>query len=262
MVNSSSRVALVTGAAQGIGQAIAIGLARTGYHVVINDLTLSSLDDTRTAIEAEGQEALSCVADVSDREAVENMYARALTRFGAIDLVVSNVATNCRETVSEADWKQFRRVLEVNQMGLFHICQCAARQMQKQCQEGREPGNIVIISSVHARVPFAGNAAYGMSKAAAIHFTRVLAKELFHHRIRVNAVNPGWTDTPGERRYFTEEQLRTGGEALPLKRLASPDEIARAVLFLAGPEASYITGSVLDVDGGVHIAPEHVAPQG
>lgn len=256
MGSLENKVALITGAGQGIGRAIAEAFAREGADIVANDLPRVSvgesdgLDETVAAVEALGQRALAARAEVSDHAAVQAMFDAAAARFGHVDILVSNAAYNCRQPVLDADPQEFRRVIAVNQLGLFNVCQAAARQMVRQSQNGRPGANIVIISSVHARVALPNNAAYAMSKAAANQFCLVLANELCQHRIRVNAINPGWTDTPGERKYFTDEQLEEGGSKLPWGRLGRPDEIADAAVFLGGEAASYITGAILDVDGG------------
>lgn len=250
------KVALVTGAGQGIGRAIAEAFAREGADIVANDLAREQdcdsdgLDETIAAIEACGRKALACRADVADRTAVLAMFDRATGTFGHIDILVSNAACNHREPVIAADWEAFRRVIEVNLFGLFHVCQTAARQMVRQVQAGRTGANIAIISSVHSRVALPNNAAYAMTKSAANQFCAVLATELSSHRIRVNSINPGWTDTPGERRYFTESELAEGARKLAWGRLARPQEIASAAVFLCSDAASYVTGAHLDVDGG------------
>ena len=261
---SNNKVALITGAAQGIGQAIAIEFACAGMHVVINDIQGAESDgivETLEKVKKLGREAMFFQADVSDREAVQAMFGRAVERFGHIDAVISNAMWSKRETVVEADWEDFRRVIEVNQFGLFHVCQAAARQMVRQFETGRAGGSITVIGSVHAHLVFANNAAYAMSKAAAEHFARVLAKEMLPYQIRVNTVHPGWTDTPGERCYLDEAALQEAAKALPFKRLATPEEIAKTVAFLASDAAGYITGASVGVDGGVRIAPESVCEQ-
>ncbi len=254
----TGRVALVTGAGQGIGQAIARAFARAGADVVVNDLSEDALSETMAAVNAFGQEAMACVADVSDREAVRAMITSAVDRFGRLDVVVSNAGWNERQLVVEADWETVKRVIEVHQFGLFHVCQAAVQQMVTQDREG---ASIIIIGSVHADIAFSHNAAYAMSKAAAAQFGKVLAKEMAEHRIRVNVIQPGWTDTPGERRYSEEAALQAAGKNLPLGRLADASEIAAAALFLASDQASYMTGSVVDVDGGFKISVESLATQ-
>ena len=253
-----NRVALVTGAGQGIGKAIAVALAQAGADVVVNDLSLEVLEDTVEAVRAFGCKALALVADVSDRDAVRRMIGITVEHFGHVDVVVSNAGWNERQLVVDADWETVQRVIAVHQFGMFHLCQAAAQQMLQQDFSGT---NIVIIGSVHADVPFAHNAAYAMSKAAAVQFGKVLAKELAPHGVRVNVIQPGWTDTPGERRFLNEASLQEGGKQLPLGRLADAAEVAAAVVFVASEQASYITGSVIDVDGGFKIAVDRLVPQ-
>lgn len=261
----TTKTALITGAAQGIGRAVALELAEQRWDIVINDLQPATSEAARevlASVRARDRQALYVQADVSDREAVQQMFASAVERFGSIDTVVSNAAWMQREKVVDAEWEGFRRTLEVNQFGLFHVCQAAARQMVAQVEAGRRSNSsIVVIGSVHAKVVFENNAAYAMSKAAANQFARVLAKELVPYQIRVNTINPGWTDTPGERRFLNEAALQKAAAALPLGRLAKAEEIAQSVAFLASDAASYITGSELGVDGGVVIAPESVCEQ-
>lgn len=256
---SSPSVALVTGAGQGIGRAIALAFARDGIDVVVNDREVAGAQ-VAAEIEAVGRRALFVQADVTDRTAMQEMFAQAVAHWGHVDHVVSNAAWMQRERVADASWEGFRRTIEVNQFGLFHVCQAAALTLINGQKAGRPPGSITVIGSVHAKFVFANNAAYAMSKAAANHFARVLAKELAPYHIRVNTVNPGWTDTPGERRFMEEDALQAAAAHLPLGRLADPEEIAEAVLYLA-TRARYVTGSEWGVDGGIVIAPETVCEQ-
>jgi glucose 1-dehydrogenase len=150
----------------------------------------------------------------------------------------------------DAAWENIQRVSQVSQFGVFHTCQLAARQMVAQAEAGQDGGKIVIISSILEEMPAAGSAAYNMAKAAINHLGRTMAIELARYRINVNMVNPGWIDTPGERRFSSEEQLRLGGKRIPWGRLGSPEDIGKAVVFLASDDADYITGATLRVDGG------------
>lgn len=206
------------------------------------------------SIKAMGREAVFWNADVSDREAVAAMIAGVKERFGRIDLVVSNAAMSIREPIIEAKWEHVLRTLEVTQFGVFHVCQMAAQQMIEQESNESNRGKIVIISSVQSEVAAAGAAAYNMAKAAINHFAQTLAVELVEHRINVNVINPGWIDTPGERAFYTEEELQKNGRRLPWGRLGTPEDIGKAVAFLASDDADYITGVILRVDGGYVVA--------
>jgi glucose 1-dehydrogenase len=250
-----AKIALVTGSAQGIGRGIALCLAREGADVVINDrANAEAAEGAVNAIKAMGREALFWQADVSDRAAVSAMFAGVVERFGRVDVVVSNAAASVREPVIEAKWENVLGTLETTQFGVFHVCQMAARQMVKQEPNAGCRGKIVIISSVQSEVAAEGAAAYNMAKAAINHFAETLAVEVVDHRINVNIINPGWIDTPGEREFYSEEELQENGKLLPWGRLGTPEDIGKAVAFLASDDADYITGSILRVDGGYVVA--------
>ena len=253
------KTALITGAARGIGRGIALCLAEEGANIVVNDWTdagsgAESAASVIDEIKAMGREAVFQQADVSDREAVAAMFAETVARFGRLDVVVSNAAYSIREPVIEAQWPHVLSTLEVTQFGVFHICQMAAQQMVKQELKAGSRGKIVVISSVQSEVPSEGCASYNMAKAAINHLAQTLAVEMTAHRVNVNVINPGWTDTPGERAFYTEEELRENGKLLPWGRIGTPRDIGNAVAFLASDDAEYITGSILRVDGGYVVA--------
>lgn len=245
------RVALITGASRGIGRGIARSLAAEGADIVVHYRTHpEEAQEVADAVEALGQRALLWHADVADRSAVEGMVNGAADHFGRIDVAVANAAATVRQLVVEADWENVQRTIEVSQFGVFHTCQFAARQMIRQEQHGRSAGKIVIISSIHAELPVPTSAAYNMAKAAINHLGATLAAELTPHHINVNVINPGWIDTPGERRLATEEEIQAGAKRMPWKRLGTPEDIGKSVAFLASDDADYITGATLRVDGG------------
>ncbi|HEX3869444.1 MAG TPA: SDR family oxidoreductase [Pirellulales bacterium] len=243
----TNKIALVTGAGRGIGRAIAITLAEAGARVVVNDLREADCHDAATEIERAGGEALPIAADVADRAAVEAMVEQSIARWQRLDIAVTNAAYSDRQPFYEADMESFARTIDVTMWGAFYVMRAATRQMIAQGQGGA----IVIVSSPHAVVPIPRSMAYNMAKAAIDQMARTAAIELIEHRIRVNVVHPGWTDTPGERKFTGEEQIRAIGPKLPWGRLAKPEEIARAVLFLCDPASDYITGSTLKIDGGL-----------
>ena len=251
MSRFAGKVALVTGASRGIGRGIALCLAEEGADLVVNYRShREEADEVAAVITGMGRRALIWQADVADRAAMEKMFAAAVAHFGHIDVVVANAAYSVREPVLVASWEGVQRTWEVSQAGVFHTCQFAAQQMVRQVEAGRPGGKIVIISSLHEEVAFPGCAAYNMAKAAINHLGRTLAIELAPYRINVNIINPGWIDTPGERRFNTEERLQEGGRRIPWGRLGTPQDIGKAVAFLASDDADYITGSVLRIDGG------------
>ncbi len=247
----TGKVALVTGGARGIGKGIALSLAKAGANIMINDLPGSmEADETIAEIEGLGRQARFWPADISDRAAVAAMIAGAVAHFGTIDIVAANAALSIREPILEAKWENVQRIIEVAQFGVFHTCQLAAQQMVRQPLNGPSRGKIIITCSVHEEFAFAQSAAYNMAKAAIAHLGRTMAGELAKERINVNIINPGWIDTPGERRYFSEEEITTGGRNIPWGRIGQPEDIGKAAAFLASDDAEYITGAVLRVDGG------------
>jgi glucose 1-dehydrogenase len=241
------QVALVTGASSGIGRATALALAQHGADVALNYLTLpESAQEGAGQIQALGRRALLCPVDVSDQQAVERMVDRVVAELGRLDILVTSAVYSDREFFWQADMTGFRRTIDVSMWGAFHALRAAANQMIRQGQGG----NVVVIGSPHAHIALPSCMAYNMAKAAVDQMARTAAIELVRHRVRVNIVHPGWTDTPGERKYFTEETLKQASAALPLGRLCQPEEIARGVLFLVDPNSSYITGTTLSIDGG------------
>lgn len=242
------KIALVTGASRGIGRGIALSLAAEGADVMINYRTHpDEAAEVAHTVDELGRRSLLWQADVADREAVQAMIAGSVAYFGRLDIAVANAATSIREPVIDASWENVQQVIQVSQFGVFHTCQLAARQMVQQGKGGK----IIIISSVLEEIPAPGSAAYNMSKAAINNLGRTMAAELARHRINVNMINPGWIDTPGERRFATEEQLREGGKRIPWGRLGTAEDVGRAVAFLASDDADYVTGATLRVDGGM-----------
>ena len=245
------KVALITGAARGIGRGIALQLAREGADIVINDLANMALaEETANEIRALGRQALTWQADVADRAAVSAMMDGVNERFGRLDIAVANAATSVREPTVEADWDNVRRTFEVVQFGTYNLCQMAAQQMIQQPLVGTSRGKIVIIASIMGEMSIPNSAPYAMAKAANMSFAQTLAAELTGARINVNVINPGWIDTPGERSFVTDEEIAALGPHMPWGRLGQPEDIAKAAAFLASDDADYITGSTLRVDGG------------
>ncbi len=237
--------ALVTGAGRGIGAGIAISLAKAGADVAVNDLSDPS-ETVKTCLEA-GVRSIPAVGDVGDRATVEKLIDLTCQAFGGIDILVSNAAFSDRQLFYQADLAGFEKTIQVCMWGPFYLSRYAS---QKMIEQGGG-GNIVVIGSPHAYTAYPGAMAYNMAKAALDQMARTAAVELAEHRIRVNIVHPGWTDTPGERKFFFEEELQERGQALPLGRLAKPEDIANGVTFLCNPANSYITGATLSIDGGI-----------
>lgn len=249
-MNLAGRNALVTGASRGIGRAVAIALAKAGANVGINYRSHpEEAQEVQREIEKLGRRALLLPADVADQAAVEGMVEQTAATFGSLDHFVSNAAYSDRQLMIDADMAGFRRTIDVSMWGAFYGLRAAARQMVKQ---GRG-GSVAIVSSPHAVLAIPTSMAYNMAKAAIDHMARTAAIELVQHRIRVNIVHPGWIDTPGERKFFTEEQLQKGAQNLPWGRLGTPEEIARGILFILSDDCDYMTGSTFSMEGGVSL---------
>jgi glucose 1-dehydrogenase len=243
----SGKVALVTGASSGIGRATAVALAQEGADVALNYLTLpEGAEQAAIDIRALGRRALLLPVDLAEQAAVEAMVGRVVAELGRLDIFVSSAVYSDRDLFWKADMAGFRRTIDVSMWGSFYALRASANAMIRQGQGG----SAVIVSSPHARVALPSCMAYNMAKAAQDQMARTAAVELLKYRIRVNIIYPGWTDTPGERKYFSEEVLHRAGAALPWGRLARPEEIARGVVFLVDPASDYINGTTLSVDGG------------
>jgi glucose 1-dehydrogenase len=243
----TGKVALVTGAAKGIGRSVALELAEHGASLVLNDWqSLDELNQLAALIESMGSQALAVKADVSEAEDVEAMVASAIDRFGTIDILVNNAAYSIRKPVLQMTLEEASRSLAVSLWGPYLCCHYVIRRMV----ERNRGGSIVMVGSIHGERPYPNAAPYNMSKAGVAHLASSLALELAPHGIRVNTIAPGWINTPGERIHNTEEEIEQRGKTLPLRRLGSPEEVAKAVAFLCSEDASYITGATLRVDGG------------
>ncbi len=244
------KVAIVTGASLGIGRATALALAKAGAKVVVNYRShTAQAEEVVGVIEERGGEAIAFQADVADFDAIEKMVAETVAKFGRLDIAVSNAAFSDREVFYEADLAGFKRTVDVTMWGAFHLLRSASVQMIKQ----GEGGAIVLVSSPHAFIPAPRAMAYNMSKAAIEHMAKTAAIEIAEFKIRVNVIQPGWTDTPGELKFATRETLDVAGAKIPLGRLGTAEEMAEAILFLADPQHSYMTGATLLVDGGISL---------
>ena len=243
----AGKVALVTGASSGIGRAAAVMLAEAGCDVALNYFTLPDAADAAAGkILALGRKAIQFQLDVSDQPAVENMVARTVAELGRIDILVCSAVYSDREPFHTADMKGFRRTLEVSMMGPYFALRAVANHM---IQRGGG-GSVVVVSSPHAHVAIPNCMAYNMAKAANDIMAKTAAVELLKHKVRVNLLYPGWTDTGGERKFFSDEVLAQVAPGLPWGRMCQPEEIARGILFLVDPGSDYINGTILSIDGG------------
>jgi NAD(P)-dependent dehydrogenase (short-subunit alcohol dehydrogenase family) len=238
-VSHSNRVVLVTGAGHGIGRAIAEAFASNGDRVIVADRS-----EDRAREVAEAIAALPVAVDVSNAAAVEQAVQDVVDRYGQIDVLVNNAGIYPNTPVLEMAEAEWDAVFDTNVKGVFLVSRAVARRMAARGAGGR----IVNISSGSAKSGRVGAAHYCASKAAVEMFTKVLAMELAPQGIVVNAVAPGLIEVPGWS--LSEEYIDALVAATPLGRIGQPEDIARAVLYLASPDATFITGSVLSVDGG------------
>jgi len=241
------KVALVTGSSRGIGEGIAVEMARAGASVTVNyNSHADEAEAVAERIRGLGQEALVCQADVSRRDQVDRMVEATLSEFGRVDICVSNAALTIRGPFLELANEDVERTVGVSLMGVFNSTQACAREMAKQ----GDGGAILIISSVLATIPKPTSAPYNACKAGINQMGYTMAEELLSHKIRVNVLEPGWIDTPGERKFLSEEQIAELGAQLPWGRIGTIEEVGKAATFLCSPDADYITAACLRVDGG------------
>ncbi len=240
------KTAVITGASRGIGRAIAETLAQRGADVVCGDKLEEQAKETAAAIAAAtGRRVSGCRVDVADSQSVKEFVECVLAQFGRIDILVNNAGVtrdNLLMRIDESDWDL---VLDVNLKGAFNCCKAVVRQMMKQ-----RYGRIVSITSVVGLAGNAGQANYSASKAGLIGLTKSLAKELGSRNITVNAVAPGFVTTVLTD-VLPQELKDAAVKSTPLGRVGTPQDIANAVAFFASDEASFITGQVLSVDGGM-----------
>ncbi len=247
LIDLTGRTAIVTGGAMGIGQGIACRLHEAGANLVIADLDLGAAQDTAASIaEQRAGSVLAVGTDVSEADSVQDLIDATVAGFGGVDILVNNAGIYPMVPLSELDAATFRRVLDVNLTGLFLCTKAASRRMIEQGRGGR----IVNVTSIDALHPsMVGLAHYDASKHGAWGFTKNVALELAEHGIWVNAVAPGGIATPGTGD-MDDTNMQAFEAMIPMHRMGEPDDIGRAVLFLASDLASYMTGSQIVVDGG------------
>lgn len=242
----TDRVAVVTGAGRGIGAATALALAQAGADVVISSRTAAELDAVSEGVEAAGRRAHAVVADLSDLDAVTALAAEAQDAFGRLDVVVNNVGGTMPCTFLETTPQQMADAFSFNVLTAHALTRAAVPLML-----AGDGGAVVSISSSLGRFAGRGYLAYGTAKAALSHYTRLAAMDLAP-RVRVNAIAVGSTATSALDIVTSTEALRTEMEdSTPLHRIGDPEEIAATVLYLASPASGYVTGKVVEVDGGI-----------
>jgi NAD(P)-dependent dehydrogenase (short-subunit alcohol dehydrogenase family) len=237
---------VITGAGQGIGRAFANRFARAGAHVTIAEVNAETGARTRSEIEAAGHSAAAEVVDVTDADAVHRLIEVTVERFGRVDVLINNAAVEAYEPLLEIRLESWRRHLEVDLTSYFLCGQAVARQMIRQGDGGR----IINLASINSFGAERGLAHYASAKGGVAQLTRAMALELAEHRILVNAIAPGPISTEKTAAMFAQPEFAESLSRIPLGRPGTADEVAGVALFLASDAASFMTGSIVLVDGG------------
>jgi NAD(P)-dependent dehydrogenase (short-subunit alcohol dehydrogenase family) len=251
--SADKKTAFVTGASYGVGAATALALARAGFDIAVSATRPENLAETVAQVEATGVQIIPVVLDLGSQFSVERAMADVTSAFGQIDLLVNNAGSNLRKLAVDVTWAEWDAVMASNLRGAFFLSQHFGRQLIA----GRRPGVIVNIASTHGLFGAAERSTYGIAKGALIQMTRMLAIEWAEHDIRVNAIAPGRLETRSPSRAARTDDpayMRAMLARIPLHRLATVDEVAAAVCYLASPQAGSITGQTLVLDGGITVA--------
>jgi glucose 1-dehydrogenase len=245
------KIALITGASQGIGHGIAVGMAKEGANPIINYRSEADLEGAlavKKEVEALGRKCLTIQADISKTSEISALVDRSIKEMGGLDILVNNAGIEKRAPAWEVSEADYDVVLAVNLKGVFFVTQGCLKYWIAQ----KRPGKVINISSVHEELPFPHFSAYCMSKGGVKMMTRNLAIEVAPFGITVNSVAPGAIETPINRQLLNDKQKLAGLlDNIPLKRLGEPDDVSNAVVFLASPQSDYITGTTIFVDGGL-----------
>lgn len=239
---------MVTGASQGIGAAIALGLAREGYDVAVSSTRPEKLSGVLAEVKSAGARAVAVGLDVRSQASIEKAMAAAVDALGPLDVLVNNAGVPLRKLALDVTGEEWDQVVGTNLTGTFFMSQ----QMGRHLVETGRPGVIISIASTHGLIGLAERSLYGIAKAGVMHMTRMLAIEWADRGIRVNAVAPGRVETASRAKSSADPAYREWATArIPLARFGTVEEIAAAVCYLASPEAAYFTGQTLVLDGGL-----------
>jgi NAD(P)-dependent dehydrogenase (short-subunit alcohol dehydrogenase family) len=245
---TGKRTAFVTGASYGIGAATALALARDGFDVAVAATRVENLSDVVAKLTSMGTRVVPVALNLGSHSSIEQAMATVIDAFGKVDVLVNNAGISNRKAAVDITPEEWEAVMQTNVTGTFFMCQ----QMGRHLVGGGRPGSIVNMASTHGVVGLAGRLIYGTSKAAIIHMTKMLAIEWAQHGIRVNAIAPGTVETPSRAVFLADPKTReTMLNRVPLHRFGTAEEVAAAVRYLVSPEAAYITGHTLMMDGGL-----------
>ena len=242
------RVAIVTavGSKNGMGRGIARVLAQEGADLALNSSTPGNVGEAVAEIQALGTRAVGVPGDAASSQVCRQLVERAVAELGRVDILVCNAGINAFTAFEQTSEEAARRVVEVNFFGTFNLCQAALPALKER------GGSIVVITSVHAESAYPNSSIYNFTKAGLNHFAATLGIELARYRIRVNAIEPGWVQTPGSTGKMSDEELAgVARKLIPWGRVGQAEDIGRAVAFLVSDDADYVTSAVLRVDGGL-----------
>ena len=241
-----NKTVFVTGGSRGIGKEVALKFAENGYNVVINYVSSKTdVEALRSEFEDKGVKTLIMQADVTDKTAIEELVKKAIEEFGAIDVLVNNAGITRDNLLMRMSEEEFDKVIEVNLKGTYIVTKAVTKYMMK-----KRKGSIINLSSVVGVAGNAGQCNYAASKAGIIGFTKSVAKELASRNIRANAVAPGFIETDMTA-VLSDEVKENIHNQIPLKRMGTANEVANLIYFLGSDESAYITGQVINVDGGM-----------
>ena len=241
-----NKTVFVTGASRGIGKEVALKFAENGYNIVINYVSSkTNVEELKEEFESKGVKAFIMQADVTDKDAIETLVKKAIEEFGSIDVLVNNAGITKDNLLMRMSDEEIDKVIEVNLKGTYVVTKAVTKYMMK-----KRKGSIINLSSVVGVAGNAGQCNYSASKAGIIGFTKSVAKELASRNIRSNAVAPGFIETDMTA-VLSDEVKENIHNQIPLKRMGSAREVANLIYFLGSDESSYITGQVINVDGGM-----------
>lgn len=244
----SQRVAFITGAGRGIGREIARTLASKSMKIIVTDINIENAQETVSILKDEGAEAIAVYCDVTKLESVQEAVATSLSHFDTIDVLVNNAGWDKIEPFLKSEPSTWKTILDINLMGQIHTCKEILPHMVKNGY-----GKVVNIASDSGRVGSSGEGVYSAAKGGVIALTKTLAREMARHKLNVNCIAPGPSDTPliAEIGSYNEGIVAALEKAIPFRRLAQPSDIAGAVAYFASDEAGYVTGQTLSVNGGL-----------